>query len=142
MGKSRESIANVMRLLKLPRQAKEDMISGSLTMGHGRALLGLNSEKDIASLRKKILGQSLNVRETEAQVNRNNRNTEGPAKKRTKKDIFIRNLEIELERSLGTKVGIVPRKKGCKLIITYYSDDDLERIRTMFIQKVRLISVL
>ena len=137
MGKSRESVANVMRLLKLPRQVKEDMISGRLTMGHGRALLGLNSEKDIASLRKKILGQSLNVRETEAQVNHNNRNTERPAKKRTKKDIFIRNLEIELERSLGTKVGIVPRKKGGKLIITYYSDDDLERIRAMFIQKIR-----
>ena len=137
MGKSRESVANVMRLLKLPRQVKEDMISGRLTMGHGRALLGLNSEKDIASLRKKILGQSLNVRETEAQVNHNNRNTEGPAKKRTKKDIFIRNLEIELERSLGTKVGIVSRKKGGKLIITYYSDDDLERIRAMFIQNIR-----
>ena len=137
MGKSRESVANIMRLLKLPRRVKEDMIGGKLTMGHARALLGLNSEKDIASLRKKILGQSLNVRETEAQVNRNNRNTEGPAKKRTKKDIFIRNLETELERSLGTKVGIVPRKKGGKLIITYYSDDDLERIRAMFVQKIR-----
>ena len=99
--------------------------------------LSIFGKKDILSLRRKILDQSLNVRETEAQVNHNNRNIGGLSKKKGKKDIFIRNLEIELERSLGTKVGIVPRKKGGKLVITYYSDDDLERIRTMLIQKVR-----
>jgi len=135
MGKSRESVANIMRLLKLPRRVKEDMISGKLTMGHARALLGLNSEKDIETLRQKIIGQTLNVRQTEVQVNQTKREKGEPAKKKAKKDIFIRNLEIELGRSLGTKVEIAPTKKGGKLIITYYSDDDLERIRAMFIQK-------
>ena len=137
MGKSRESVANIMRLLKLPRRVKEDMIGRRLTMGHARALLGLNSEKDIEAQRQKIIGQALNVRQTEAQVNQTKRKTGESARKRAKKDIFIRNLEIELGRNLGTKVEITPTKKGGKLIITYYSDDDLERIRTQFIQKMR-----
>ena len=133
MGKSRESVANAMRLLKLPRQIKEDLISGRLTMGHGRALLGLKNEKDIEILRRKIVGQSLNVRETEAQVHHAYRNTESPVRKEIKKDIFIRKLEMELERKLGTKVEIALGKKGGKVVIKYYSDDDLERIRTFFV---------
>ena len=133
MGKSRESVANAMRLLKLPRQIKEDLISGRLTMGHGRALLGLKNEKDIEILRRKIVGQSLNVRETEAQVHHTHRNTESSVRKKAKKDIFIRKLEMELERKLGTKVEIALGKKGGKVVIKYYSDDDLERIRTFFV---------
>ena len=133
MGKSRESIANAMRLLKLPRQVKEDMVGGLLSMGHGRALLGLKNEKDIEILRRKIVGQSLNVRETEAQVHHAHRNTESPVRKKAKKDIFITKLEMELERKLGTKVEIAPSKKGGKVIVKYYSDDDLERIRTFFV---------
>ena len=119
MGKSRESVANAMRLLKLPRQIKEDLISGRLTMGHGRALLGLKNEKDIEILRRKIVGQSLNVRETEAQVHHTHRNTESPVRKEIKKDIFIRKLEMELERKLGTKVEIALGKKGGKVVIKY-----------------------
>ena len=133
MGKSREAVANAMRLLKLPRQVKEDMIGGRLTMGHGRALLSLKNEKDIEVLRRKIVSQSLNVRETEAQANHTHRNTESPVKKKAKKDIFIRKLEMELERKLGTKVEIALGKKGCKVVIKYYSDNDLERIRTFFV---------
>jgi len=133
MGKSREAVANALRLLKLPRQVKEDMIGGRLTMGHGRALLSLKNEKDIEILRRKIVSQSLNVRETEAQVNHTHREIEGPVRKQPKKDIFIKKLEMELERKLGTKVEIAPSKKGGKVLIKYYSDDDLERIRTLFV---------
>ena len=133
MGKSRESVANAMRLLKLPRQVKEDMIGGRLTMGHGRALLSLKNEKDIELLRRKIVSQSLNVRETEAQVNHAHREIEGKVRKKPKKDIFIKKLEMELERKLGTKVEIAPSQKGGKVLIKYYSDDDLERIRTLFV---------
>jgi ParB family transcriptional regulator, chromosome partitioning protein len=133
MGKSRESVANAMRLLKLPRQVKEDMIGGRLTMGHGRALLSLKNEKDIETLRRKIVSQSLNVRETEAQVNHTHREIEGKVREKPKKDIFIKKLEMELERKLGTKVEITSNKKGGQILIKYYSDDDLERIRTLFV---------
>ena len=134
MGKSREAIANALRLLKLPRQVKEDMVGGRLTMGHGRALLSLNSAKEIDALRKKIIRQTLSVRETEAQVSRW-KQQQGNSSKNTKvqKGIFVKKLEMELERKLGTKVEITPSKKGGKVLIRYYSDDDLERIRTLFI---------
>jgi ParB family chromosome partitioning protein len=134
MGKSREAVANVLRLLKLPRQVKEDMIGGRLTMGHGRALLGLNSEKDIDALRRKIIRHTLSVRETEAQVSRW-KQSQGNSTNNTKikKGLFVKKLEMELERKLGTKVEIAPSKKGGKVLIKYYSDDDLERIRTLFV---------
>ena len=134
MGKSREAVANALRLLKLPRQVKEDMIGGRLTMGHGRALLGLNSEKDIYALRRKIIRHTLSVRETEAQVNRW-KQPQGNSTNNTKtqKGIFVKKLEMELERKLGTKVEIAPSQKGGKVLIKYYSDDDLERIRTLFV---------
>ena len=134
MGKSREAVANVLRLLKLPRQVKEDMIGGRLTMGHGRALLGLNAEKDIDALRRKIIRHTLSVRETEAQVSRG-KQSQGNSTNNTKikKGIFVKKLEMELERKLGTKVEIAPSKKGGKVLIKYYSDDDLERIRTLFV---------
>ena len=133
MGKSRESVSNAMRLLKLPRKVKEDMISGRLTMGHGRALLGLKNEKDIETLRKKIVSQSLSVRETEAQISHAQRNTGSSLREKPKKNIFIKKLAMELERKLGTKVEIAPSKKGGKVIIKYYSDDDLERVRKFFV---------
>ena len=134
MGKSREAIANALRLLKLPRQVKEDMVGGRLTMGHGRALLSLNSAKEIDALRKKIIRQTLSVRETEAQVSRW-KQQQGNSSNNTKvqKGIFVKKLEMELERKLGTKVEIIPSQKGGKVLIRYYSDDDLERIRTLFI---------
>jgi len=133
MGKSRESVANIMRLLKLPRQIQQDMISGRLTMGHGRALLGLKSEQEILFLRKKIVDQSLNVRETEIQVNLLKHKSEEPKRsEKANKDIFIRNLQTELERKLGTKVEIATNQKGGKVVIKYYSNDDLERIIKMF----------
>ena len=134
MGKSREAVANALRLLKLPRQVREDMISGGLTMGHGRALLGLNSEKDIDALRKKIIRHTLSVRETEAQVSRLKLPQENSTNNRKiQKGIFVKKLEMELERKLGTKVEVTPSKKGGKVLIRYYSDDDLERIRTLFV---------
>ena len=135
MGKSRETVANTLRLLKLPRRVKEDLVARRLAMGHARALLGLNLDKDIEALRQEIVGKGLNVRQTEARVNQMRRNAGGSAKKQpAKKDIFIKNLEMEFEKSLGTKVEIAARVKGGKLVITYYSDDDLERIRGLIIK--------
>ena len=136
MGKSRETVANTLRLLKLPRRVKEDLVARRLAMGHARALLGLNLDKDIEALRQEIVGRDLNVRQTEARVNQMRRNASGSAKKQpVKKDIFIKNLEMEFEKSLGTKVEIAALVKGGKLVITYYSDDDLERLRGLIVKK-------
>lgn len=130
VGKSRTAVANTLRLLKLSRNIKEDLISGKLSMGHARALLGLDDSGQIEALRKEIIKEDLTVRQIESRVN----NLKNPASSKpvalvSKKNIFIKDLEKQLESRLGTKVDINPKKKGGKLVVTYYSDDDLERIQ-------------
>jgi len=130
VGKSRTAVANTLRLLKLSRNIKEDLISEKISMGHARALLGLENAKQMEILRKEIIKQDLTVRQTEGRVNKIKAvsvNKPGPLT--TKKDIFIKDLEKDLARRLGTKVDISPNRNGGKLVVTYYSDDDLDRIQ-------------
>jgi ParB family transcriptional regulator, chromosome partitioning protein len=135
LGKNRTSVTNTLRLLKLPQSVKQEMVAGRLSMGHARALLGLESVQDMEALKKEILKKDLNVRQVEGRVKQ--MKTPPPvAPPARKKNVFIKNLETELERKLGTKVEIAPRKKGGKVVITYYSDDDLERIRGMIVKKI------
>lgn len=132
VGKSRTAVANILRLLKLPRSIKEDMISGKLSMGHARALLGLEEARQAQALCKEIFKEDLTVRQTESRVNKLKQPAPTkPASPADKKNIFFKDLEKELERKLGTKVEISPKKKGGKLVVTYYSDDDLERIQNL-----------
>ena len=132
VGKSRTAVANTLRLLKLSRNIKEDLISEKISMGHARALLGLENAKQMEILRKEIIKQDLTVRQTEGRVNKikaGSVNKPGPST--AKKDIFIKDLEKDLARRLGTKVDISPKKNGGKLVVTYYSDDDLDRIQRL-----------
>jgi ParB family transcriptional regulator, chromosome partitioning protein len=135
LGKSRTSVTNTLRLLKLPQSVKEEMIAGRLSMGHARALLGLESVKDMDDLKREILKKELNVRQVEGRVKQMKTPPETVAPSR-KKNVFVKNLETELGRKLGTKVEIAPSQKGGKVIVTYYSDDDLERIRGMIVRKI------
>ncbi len=142
MGKNRATVANFLRLVKLPKVVQEDLSSGRLTMGHARALLGLESEKGLEVLRREIIQQDLNVRQTERRVrvfnDSHGRQQAASRQGKTsggKKDIFLKNQEKELERTLGTKVEIQQGKKGGKLVITYYSDEDLSRICDMITPK-------
>ena len=132
VGKSRAAIANILRLLNLSRNIQENLISGKLSMGHARALLGLENNGQMHAMCQEILEQGLTVRQTESKVNR----LKKPemlklASSMKKKNIFIRDLEKELERKLGTKVEVSPKKTGGKLVVSYYSDDDLERIQKL-----------
>ena len=132
VGKSRAAIANILRVLNLSRNIQENLISGKLSMGHARALLGLDNTGQMEAMCQEILKQGLTVRQTESKVNR----LKKPeilklASSMKKKNIFIRDLEKELERKLGTKVEVSPKKTGGKLVVSYYSDDDLERIQNL-----------
>ena len=132
VGKSRTAVANILRLLKLPRSIKEDLISGKISMGHARALLGLEEARQAQALCKEIFKEDLTVRQTESRVNKLKQPVpEKSTSPAAKKNIFIKDLEKELERKLGTKVEISPKKTGGKLVVTYYSDDDLERIQNL-----------
>ena len=132
VGKSRTAVANTLRLLKLSRNIKEDLISGKISMGHARALLGLDNAGQMEALRKEIFKQDLTVRQIESRVSRLKQPVPTkPVSLVSKKNIFIKDLAKELERRLGTKVDIKPAKKGGKLVVTYYSDDDLDRIKDL-----------
>ncbi len=132
VGKSRTVVANTLRLLKLSRNVKENLISGKIAMGHARALLGLDNPEQIEVLRQEILKQDLTVRQVESRVtNLKKLSSTKPVSLGSKKNIFIKDLEKQLQSRLGTKVDITPTKKGGKLIVTYYSDDDLDRIQEL-----------
>ncbi len=140
VGKNRASVANYMRLLKLSRHVQEDIVAGNLSMGHARALLGLEREKEVEALRQKILKEGLNVRQTESLVkqteNKNHSKTSKSGNKSSRpKNVFLKTMEESLGRQLGTKVEILPDKNGGKVVISYYSDEDLERLQECFFSK-------
>lgn len=129
VGKSRVTITNSLRLLNLPSKIKNSIRDGGISAGHGRALLMLKSEETMLQLWQKILSRGLSVREAEAEASQPSVRKAGTRKpvSRKKPQIYTA-LENELIEILGTKVKVIPGKKGGSLEIAYYSDDDLERI--------------
>lgn len=127
VGKDRSTIANSLRLLKLPQDIKDDLITGRLTMGHARALLGIENRDLQLELRNHILKHQLSVRDAEALAQK----FLGPRKilKVRKIQPHLEAITEELCRLFGTKVKIHQRanKRG-KVIIEFYNDEDLTRI--------------
>lgn len=128
VGKDRSSVANHLRLLKLPAEIQEEVIRGRLSMGHARAILSLGSKERQVRASKTIISRGLSVREAE-KLARDLAAPE-PARKRVKakKDIYIKDLEDRLRRSLGTKVTIRPGAMGGTIEIAYYGGDELDRL--------------
>lgn len=129
VGKDRSSVANALRLLKLPASIREDVVGTRLSMGHARALLSLEEEGDMMEARDRVLQKGLSVRETEALVKKI-KNFGGSPKPKTKTALapeFV-HLAGELKRTLGTQVKILPRGKGGKIEISYFSAQDLDRL--------------
>jgi ParB family chromosome partitioning protein len=129
VGRDRSSIANALRLLKLPWRIRQDIVEGTLSMGHARALLGLEAEAEQLRLRERILREGLSVREVEASVRRARaRPKAGRHPGRRGGDPHLRALEDELRHALGTRVRIVPGGRGGQIEVAYYSDGDLTRL--------------
>jgi ParB family transcriptional regulator, chromosome partitioning protein len=129
LGKSRPHIANHIRLLSLPAPIQELISEGKLTMGHGRALLGLKNKKNLSTLVNRILKESLNVRQLEKIVGEMNGNVSRETKKpEKKKDVFIKEQETMLRERFGTTVTIKQSKKKGKIELEFFSKEDLDRI--------------
>jgi ParB family chromosome partitioning protein len=125
VGKERATVANYLRLLKLPDEIKTMLYNGSLTMGHARALLSVEGRANQVEAARKILKNGLSVREVESIAKKISRHGR-PAKKR---DPQIASLEEKLIRQLGTKVRLLHRgNKGGRIEIEYYSLEELDRL--------------
>jgi ParB family chromosome partitioning protein len=134
VGKSRPAIANILRLLNLPKEVQDDLISGTLTMGHARALLALKTPEEQKIIWAQIQLQQLSVRETEELIRKLNepsavsRETKPIKIEHLKRDPNVQVVEEELQQTLGTKVTIKEKGETGKIEINYYSVDDFERI--------------
>ncbi len=127
LGKDRSSIANLLRLLNLPSAIQEDLIQGRMSMGHARVLAGLKSQSEQLALRDRILGRSLSVRQAESMAKR------GPGSRRQtretpEEDHYLASVEDRLKRSLGTKVELQKKGPRGRIILHFYSDDELDRL--------------
>jgi ParB family chromosome partitioning protein len=130
VGKDRASVANFVRLLKLPDEVRTEVASGRLSMGHARALLSLADEMDQRRIARDIIARSLSVRETESLVKRMVESTAPPpaAPEPKKADVHTRAAEDRLKLLLGTKVRIVRRGKRGRIEIDFVSEEELIRI--------------
>ncbi|MCA9581836.1 MAG: ParB/RepB/Spo0J family partition protein, partial [Myxococcales bacterium] len=130
VGKDRSTIANSLRILKLPAEITDMIIDGRLTEGHGRALLGAPNEATIKRLADQAVKKGWSVRETERQARSADRaaqDRKGP-KEAKEKSANVRDLERRLEKRLGTKVVVNDQKGKGRVEIRYSSYDNLDRI--------------
>jgi ParB family chromosome partitioning protein len=129
VGKDRSSIANHMRLLKLPQEVRAEVAAGRLSMGHARALLALADEGAQRQVAREVIARNLSVRETEAMVTRTGRGAavaQRPAPAAT--DVHTRAAEDKLRMTLGTRVRINRKGKGGRIEIDFGSEDELQRL--------------
>jgi ParB family transcriptional regulator, chromosome partitioning protein len=134
VGKERSSVANLLRLLRLPEPVRDEVAAGRLSMGHARALLGLADSAAAKQAAREILDRDLSVRQTEALVRR----LAGSARKRgagRTVDVHTRAAEEQLSRALGTRVRIVRRRKGGTIEVQFTSEDELQRLYETFTGK-------
>ena len=129
LGKDRSTVANILRLLNLPKKIQGYISSGDITAGHAKAILSLPTEKAQVSACGVIIKKGLSVRESEALVAR--RLLGARPATAEKKDRGISEIENQLQQIFGTRVVIVHGKKRGKIQIEYYSNDDLNRILDM-----------
>jgi len=126
VGKSRVAVSNTLRLLKAARPVQEALLEGKISEGHARALLALESPEAQTAALRTVLKKGLNVRQTEDLVRRL---ASGPSRKRRPSlPPEMQAVEDRLREALGTRVRLAPGKKGGRLIIYYYSEEELESL--------------
>ncbi len=133
VGKDRSTVANLLRLLKLPQDVRDDVASGSLTVGHARALLALETEQEQRNLARDAVAHGWSVRETEQLVTRalthgGAPGAKTPAAGERTLDVHTRAAQDKLRLTFGTRVDIVRRGKGGEIKIGFKSEEELIRI--------------
>jgi ParB family chromosome partitioning protein len=126
VGKDRSSVANCLRLLKLPADVQQQVSAGALSMGHARALLALPDAASQRRLARDIVARAMSVRQTETLVKRATAGRGAPEPRL--KDVHTRAAEENLHIALGTPVRIARRRKGGTIEIHFTSEDELQRL--------------
>ncbi len=124
VGRSRVAITNTVRLLALPEAAKRALVDGAISEGHARSLLGVASLQEQLAVLDRVVREDLTVRQTEALVRRLARPLAKPSTR--ERDTDLQAIEEDLTRSLGTRVLVKRRRQGGRIVIEYYSDDELQ----------------
>jgi ParB family chromosome partitioning protein len=138
VGKDRATVANYLRLLKLPEEVRANVAAGELSMGHARAIVALTSDAEQKRLARDVVSRGLSVRETEALVKKQigakpaDHAAELP---KSKKDIHTRAAEDQLRLSLGTPVEIRRKGKGGTIAIAFTSENELQRLYEYLTEK-------
>src|SRR5437867_10260423 len=135
IGKDRTSIANALRLLRLPEEIQADLRGGRLTMGHARALLALTTVVEQLRLRDEILAHDWSVRATEDSIRATEAGTVTPGlslRKGRRRSAELAALEEALQRGLMTRVRIIGNERRGKIEVTYATPVELERLAEMF----------
>ena len=136
VGKDRTSVANYLRLLKLPDEVRNEVASGRLSMGHARALLALASETHVLGVARDVIARNLSVRETESVVKKIAEGAEPTVpSKPAPTDVHTRAAEDRLRLLLGTRVRIVRRGTRGRIEIDFGSEDELIRIYELMTDK-------
>lgn len=129
VGKSRVAISNALRLLDLASETRAAIISGAISEGHGRALAAITVLELQRAVLQVVLQRHLSVRQTEELVRR--RRGQGSLRARVPLTPDLQDLEAQLRGLLATKVGIARSRRGGRLVIEFYSDEELDRIYTI-----------
>lgn len=132
LGKSRSSVTNSLRILKLPDEVKKYVENSIISTGHAKAILSLESEEKIIEIAKLIIEKNLSVRETESLVKKLNSQKKIKQKQNKKRDIFYDEVELALSESLGRKIQITCIKDKGSIKIEFFDREDLEKLIKIF----------
>jgi len=139
VGKDRVTITNIIRLLKLPEKIQDSLKNNEISMGHARALMSLSSEKLQLKFLKKIVKDSWSVRKLEEAVKEDDLRTKKLSMKESSQETLsqvYKDIEDQIRAKFSTKVKLKKRGEGGEITISFYSDEDLDRI----IDLINLIS--
>ena len=132
VGKAETTVINSVRLLSLPQEVKDALLGNLITQGHARAILTLPKEEQLKLLTL-IIKRNLTVREVETRAKRFHEGKESQAKEKVAlKDLYLEEISGELRDILQTKVEIQKKGKGGRILIDYYSKEELERLIELF----------
>jgi ParB family chromosome partitioning protein len=135
VGKDRASVANFLRLLRLPDEVRQAVAAGQLSMGHARAILGLEDAEAARRAAREVVRRGLSVRATEALVRRQTGNIPAQKAATRSRDVHVRAAEEKLSIALGARTRIVRRRRGGTIEIAFGNESELQRLYERLTQR-------